>query len=921
MARPDSQKILRQNTEFKPEFRVFVQEITADQKAGRFVREIKGFSSIQIAHAVSGVPTATIIFSNINDRYFNRLRTRTWPKEDADASKAYVRKVLATLSQPQLKEVNPARRLENSLQQEFKVPGGSKTVLSKTVRLESGLQLGQEDFTLNIPGNVGSRSSYTETYLNTLFDLGTRVGGTAGVGFENPLTLGLMPRIFIDMKGRDDQIYAGFSGIISGVNDIYTAGAEMSIQLICMGSSRLLELGEIYTLASIQQLEQTIASQDIPEARRELYKSMVFAGEDGVEIIRKVVRNVQAMHCFDAQEDIRAENSNAKTLSQDEFFYKHRFWTVPTEPFFKGNYSGGNPLRKVGAVTDVNAGLFIEEGLPFPDRPFAARPDGVGIQDGDPVDALRGQLLIDERILTPGQPQAKTFQFMINSMFSLYQSQKTLALSIIRKVADVVYYDFFEDPNGNLVFQIPKLNNFPGELASGEFSGLGVLFESGVAGASARQTGSSVISTEEALFQGTTVHSGFFDYSPSPELFHETDHGLNYLITNGGGLNHWSLQENESELVTYVEVPAAPALGFGQSLEVLVAQSATGRTNQEEARELQRRFGLRSVTTQQLLIGKGFFSQRVREEILDPFALAVLHMLNSRSKHGQVGLLARPDLMVGKTVWLVERQRIYFITAVNHNLTQVGGQFQTMLTLSYGHDIGDRIPLPWIQVRGAFAEIPTKDQSEQQAASQQTESKNEERLIVTTNFPEKPVGQEGIERVFGQLKKDVDFTDGPGNSITVSNAAFLQKVTPTIDLVGRKNFAVQIHEDLREVLKQTFASLRPEDQAKISTIKGYQPRRVSAISNSNQPLSFHCWGIAVDVGMGTGYKVGQALPQIYPIADVFIRYGWYWGGGEGPRLNIDGMSLPGFQLRDDIHFQWAYPVGKLPSKFSEDSQD
>lgn len=908
MPRPDSKKILRQQDDFSPEFRVFVQEITPELRAGSFVRELKGFNSIQTAFSLQGVPTASVLFSNIDDRYFNKQRLREWPQVEAEASKRLVRKTLDLFSSDQLMEVNPSRRIENSLQQAFKVPGASNKVPGDL-----------EGFSLNIPGNVGSRSAYTETYLNTLFDLGTSIDSTR---VEGLISLGLMPRIFIDAKGRDGQIYAVFSGLISGVTDIYTAGAEMSIQLTCVGTTRMLELGEIYSLASISQLEQTIASQNIKESRAELYKSMVFAGDDGVEIIRKVVRSVQAMYCFDAQDDLREENQAVVTLDANEFFYQHRFWTVETSPYIQGNYEGTDTLRKVGFVkslplTAEELEVFLASTgtstLPGQSnikvRSFPGRTAGLGIQDGDPVDALRGKLLIDKRILEG--PQANTFQFLIRQQFSLYQSQKTIASQILRKVADTAYYDLFEDPNGNIIFQIPKYNNFPAELTNTELIDVVGLEQSanlpisnvdgsGGGDGSPGLTGFSLLSDRSV-----------WDYSPAPEFFPEHGHGQNYLITNGGGLNHWSLQENETELVTFVEVPSAPNLGIANAPETLVAIAATGRTNQPETRKLQRRFGLRSVTTQQLLLGRGFFSQRIRTDVLDAFALATLRILNSQAKGGAIGLLARPDLMVGKTVWVIERQRLYYITAVNNNLTRLGDQYQTVLTLSYGHDIADRIPQPWVEVRGNLEEAPTTEQTRQEQQASQTGKSLNARNRVTTNFPEQPVGQKGIERVFGRLQKDVDFTDGPNNTILISNQTFLNRMVD-VTLVGRKTFVVRVHELVRPVLEATFAELRNRKlDGAINSIIGLQTRRVASTSNPNRPLSFHCWGIAVDVGLyltRTGvrgpYKVGEPLQEMEPIAAVFKEFKWYWGGG----------NPSGFSPRDEIHFQWAFPEGRVAPK-------
>jgi hypothetical protein len=66
---------------------------------------------------------------------------------------------------------------------------------------------------------------------------------------------------------------------------------------------------------------------------------------------------------------------------------------------------------------------------------------------------------------------------------------------------------------------------------------------------------------------------------------------------------------------------------------------------------------------------------------------------------------------------------------------------------------------------------------------------------------------------------------------------------------------------------------------------------VRRIANS-RATSNHAWGTAVDVKVDSVLNIvgnGMALPELFPVAEVFNRHGWFWGAE--------------FPLEDSMHFE------------------
>lgn len=154
-----------------------------------------------------------------------------------------------------------------------------------------------------------------------------------------------------------------------------------------------------------------------------------------------------------------------------------------------------------------------------------------------------------------------------------------------------------------------------------------------------------------------------------------------------------------------------------------------------------------------------------------------------------------------------------------------------------------------------------------------------------------------IEQIFGKFEfKDVDGSililgDWVKNNLEVVN----------FPLVGR----VECNKKLTPVLTKIFTEIQTIQNIKpIIDVKDFRaqggcfvPRHI--LWNKNKPLSYHSWGIAIDINVkdnGYGVKPTQEPELVY----LFKKYGFIWGG-DWIRTNVDGSD--NYKYCDGMHFE------------------
>ncbi len=459
---------------------------------------------------------------------------------------------------------------------------------------------------------------------------------------KNSTLLGMMTRIWIDFRGRDERYYAGFSGLISSVEDSMVVSGDVSLTLGCSALTRYLELTPIILTSSIKPTP-THASGSEKQQRRALLTgrskllnnqvlSSIYDGQSNDAIISDIVRRVNlSLTREGAEESLGQAEIEAQNL---DFSLQNKIWQVPESggPFFK-TYAGLVPVLE----SNVRQ---------FDDFTTDAERRAVYLQ--------APHLLIHRDI----QRATTIYQKVIRSVFNLFQNNTQSAMSIIKHVARTTWADFFQDGAGNIIYQPQLVDQLPGLSAS-------ELLEADQ-GRVELKNGVPTVDIED---------------------FH-IFHGPSYILGDEGLLS-WRFKEDESNFVTQLVAPSG--FDFNLTDGNFAPEKFHGFASVDFSEEV--RFGVRHVELPKLILGT------LKElEIVDAYAAAALRRKNAEIRSGSMVYNMRPDLQVGRTVYIPEREKLFYLVGTSNSFSKSQKFQTTTLGVSYGHDPGVPIGDPWIEV-------------------------------------------------------------------------------------------------------------------------------------------------------------------------------------------------------------------------------
>jgi len=584
--------------------------------------EIKEFLDVTVSSGIGRINTCNITLSNLGDRWFNKARAVPNSTVRQREIVEYLKKVISI---SEMTERNFERRREFFDLLERKKIRKEDRDISKYYKLDDNGKASPSGF---IPG------TRVEEYSN----------------FEYiPLDFDLMRRVWVDFKDRDGNWAPGFTGYISSVAPVYNPGQVSTLTLGCKGTLGLFQRSEIIVQESIDPRYEPFRKDQLVSRGQSMLTTNL-AGLSGEQIIQQVMGLVQNSYCYNT-------GDTAKKRSE-EYFFQEKLWKL------KGDTYRGETLKS-------SVGYGRDE--------LAYQP----IRDWDErtlLEDMIGKLIIDPEIVDPARKRYEVFQQAIRTGLKLYENRAEYAYNICKRAADLVGYDFFEDPKGNIVFQSPKYDKLP------RFSG-----EQKISNEDLSMTMAEPIVGVPDGFEPSYTN----DYSNIP--YHARDYILDHI-----GLKSRRYSESEDGIVTFVTTHAMPNIITGFSGEVLKAEQQTGYTAYSRMKELNieiadrlialnRRFGIRRHDMQPMIAG-GIGNPR----LLDRWALQTLNTINSNIKAGTVSLHHRPDIWIGKTVFLVEEQKLaYVIGTTNTFNMSAKGAHDTQLSLAYIHHPSEAIGIPW----------------------------------------------------------------------------------------------------------------------------------------------------------------------------------------------------------------------------------
>lgn len=477
-----------------------------------------------------------------------------------------------------------------------------------------------------------------------------------------------MRRIWIDFKDRNGVWVAGFTGIVSTVSDYYNVGDTPMVTLGCSGTMRFFELTEFITKQSVDNQEWPFetGTTDFPLQA----ESNIFQGMSPQDVMEYIANGVNLQFSLTGAE-LNTVGQAENRRPQD--FYYHDL-ILNTE----------NPIS-------------------FGERDQAIDPARLYQQNVTKTTDLLPKLIIDPWIAREDRRRAAVYREAFQLAFEFYSFENATGHTIGRDSAVLMNYDFYEDPKGNINLWAPRYDWLPR-----------IRGERGVVDADRKTyTVGELSGAEESNFVSPFLGIDFSqklvstrfgeDYSDLP--FHDG----RYILDDVSMLS-WNLAESEEAIKTFVRVTNQPH--FLNQDKDFAALANTGYTSfkalkvisedlANEVQRLARRFGVRRYTMPTVHTK----SAAGETDMLTRFAYAGLARVNGYAFSGTVNLEQRPELWPGRSIFLVERQRLAYITKVTNEF-KAKQSHRTTLTLAYLHHPLNRIGIPWWEATEGQSTIP-----------------------------------------------------------------------------------------------------------------------------------------------------------------------------------------------------------------------
>lgn len=509
-------------------------------------------------------------------------------------------------------------------------------------------------------------------------------------------------RIWIDFRGRKDLIdlqqqdsrkyrdlpdrwYAGFTGVITNIEDFLEIGKSQSITLSCRDMKRVFETTLLTTDLGVNPLIKL--DTDIVEWSKRYYTTSLASYADGASIIKLATFNANRIFGPSYQHDLwqlpdstheqtaNTQQPNVEVVTPTYLGITNRRTPKGFSNFFVTS-DRANIIAKFAAIQSKNVTFnqkkadvirFIQENDVLRDFVGDVRSIRGGFHPDVFINAInqmvqgqdtyQGADYSVDKMIVNGNAKSNPYQQLIKGSFN-WETQRITAEEAIKAVAGLTGYCCYCDAKGNLIYQKTRYDDFPGSERETNYD-------------EADQSISLPMRDEIGQYSKNDRQSIGMRF-----------HGRNYIIGNESLISR-RINKSDTNIVTHVLVP--PVINNLTTAPELT-KYATGVAFADP--DITRRFGLRLHYAQQLVLGSW---NKLLPQIL---AEGIVRKLNSTIETCDVNLNMRPDLQLGRTMYLMERRRLFFITGVRNSLTW-GKRHDTSLTGEYGHHPYEPILDPW----------------------------------------------------------------------------------------------------------------------------------------------------------------------------------------------------------------------------------
>lgn len=641
--------------------------------------ELKDFTTVRTQLSTQGKSTATITFASHHDSAYNlaKKRDRTTRRQREIAE--YLSDVFSVIN---VKEINPSRRpgvFEDS--RLLKIP---RSPLRRGLSgLSAYIRESQNGHEIPVSGPRNRHDEYR--------DFEWMIG-----------QFKLMRRVWIDFKDHRDMWVAGFTGIVSNIQDTYTTGENPVVTIGCSGMMRFWEASEYITQAALENLEWPFpgGASEFPNS----FYSNTLQGMSFPELMVEMATFVNGWFSLTG-------GTGSLTDRKPENFYMHdKLLHVDSDKIINNSdltRISFTPQRNIPASASLNLSA-------------NTRPETY-------TDSLIGSLYVDVEATRNDNLQQDMIRSAFRRSLELFSFESASPMRIVQDACSVVNFEIFEDPRGNVNLWVPKYDSLPTLDSDGSnvaflpLSKRKTLTDADLADDAKRgYVPSEPVSTPEPLSSTTFGIPPFrpktvTNTNPKPLLtsIYGEDysalpfHDRRYIIDDTY-IRSWTLTTAEDALKTYCRVMSQAHILEGIPGN-LAAYSMTGYTSYERLKDvskemadyivqLNRRYGIRRMSLPTVYTN----DMEAGGDLLVRLAYSGLIRNNAAAKSGVLQLIQRPDLWPGRTIFMAERQKLGYITQVTNTFTMRQAH-TTTLTLSYVHDPIERIGNPWRDATGKNA--------------------------------------------------------------------------------------------------------------------------------------------------------------------------------------------------------------------------
>ena len=579
---------------------------------------------------------------------------------------------------------------------------------------------------------------------------------------EETLAFDTMYRIWIDFRGRDDlydhteaplkknnqeRWYAGFTGIITGLTESYAIGKDASISISCRDYMRLFETTKVVTDKGLAPL------LNLPGDYRGKTTALTtsFAEySDGAAIISAVIDVVNATYRIGGESPVYLNEIWSVPGIQNDNWHIPEVRNLGTE-VLQRTYKGFSSRRSQQGFGGMGKkkGFLLERSMQdvvknvknifrtrLSDTVNVARKDVIDVMMGtnDPrvMDYLTSEYAVD-RMIDAGQGIVKTnpYQKYIKATFG-FQSQRVAASEILKAVGGVMNYDVYFDTRGNLIYQKSRYDDIPNS-SDGDYDSPGPSSR-GIAYLDELTSGNNLLDALMARGKYNGWVSGNFDAALNgnfADLINPDGdykdalgldyHGRNYIVGDEG-LIGWRFSQTEDGIINYAVCPNPHnyfvATDFIKNMESGLAVRFAIMDPSLEAK-----YGARFAEL------PGLFTDAAEQDMASVAATMMAKRANAMSDTCGVDYNMRPDLQLGRTIFSLERRKLYYLTDIQQKLTW-GQSFITSLGGSYGHIPFEPIGDPFRLLTKGLASTPDKGKVTTNASSDIAANQNADKVFL-----------------------------------------------------------------------------------------------------------------------------------------------------------------------------------------------